>query len=84
MLLGLGPRIELTSGSSAKITFNPFIPMSDLGSSDSPQVKLTHEWAQTFKTKDIDLIAKTLHKDYRQITYPRSLGRPEDNPFNSP
>ena len=51
--------------------------MSDLGSSDSPQSKLIQEWAQTFRAKDIDRIAKILHKDYRYITYPRSLGRPE-------
>ena len=51
--------------------------MSNLGSSDSPQVKLIHEWGQGFENRDLSLIAKSLHKDYRHITYPRSLGMPE-------
>ena len=51
--------------------------MSDLESTDSPQVKLIHEWGQGFKKRDLDLIAKFLHKDYRHTTYLRSLGRPE-------
>ena len=48
------------------------VPMADL---ESPQIKLFHECGQGFKTRDPDLIAKTLHKDYRYVTYPRSLGR---------
>lgn len=48
-----------------------------LENSESPQVKLVNEWGQGFEKRDIDLIAKLLHKDYRHITYPRSLGRPE-------
>lgn len=48
-----------------------------LGNSDSPQAKLVNEWGQGFEKRDIGLIAKVLHKDYRHITYPRSLGRPE-------
>jgi len=44
---------------------------------DSPQVKLIHEWGQGFEKKDINHIAKYLHKDYRHIHYPRSLGQPE-------
>ena len=37
------------------------------------------EWGQAFEEKDLDRVAKTLHKDYRHISYPRSLGRPEKN-----
>ena len=44
---------------------------------DSPQVKLTLEWRQAFDKKDPELIAKSLHKDYRRTTHPRSLGKPE-------
>jgi len=44
---------------------------------DSPQVKLMHEWSQGFEKKDLALIAKCLHKDYRHTYYPRSLGKPE-------
>lgn len=36
-----------------------------------------HEWGRGFQQRDLGLIAKTLHKDYRHITYPRSLGKPE-------
>ena len=51
--------------------------MSDPESSDSPQVKFMRDWAEAFKKKDLDLIAKALHKDYRHTAYPRSIGRPE-------
>jgi len=51
--------------------------MSDLVNSDSPQVKLLLEWGKGFEKRDFDLLAKPLHKDYRHIAYPRSLGRPE-------
>ena len=45
--------------------------------SDSPQVKLMLEWDRGFQKRDLGLIAKSLHKDYRYTTYPRSIGRPE-------
>ena len=48
-----------------------------LENSDSPQVKLMLEWDRGFQERDLDLIAKSLHKDYRHTTHPRSLGRPE-------
>ena len=35
------------------------------------------DWAEAFKKKDLDFIAKTLHKDYRHTIYPRSIGRPD-------
>ena len=54
-----------------------FVSMSDLVNSDSPQVKLLLEWGKGFEKRDFDLLTKSLHKDYRHITYPRSLGRPE-------
>jgi len=47
------------------------------GTSNSPQVKLMLEWDQGFQKRDLALIAKSLHKDYRHSTYPRSIGRPE-------
>lgn len=52
--------------------------MSSTGSLDSPQLKLILEWGKGFKSNDPDLIAKTLHKDFRHVTYPRSLNRPEE------
>jgi len=53
--------------------------MSNLPSTDSPQIQLMYEWNRGFETKDLGLIAKALHKDYRHISYPRSLGLPEQN-----
>jgi hypothetical protein len=44
---------------------------------ESPQMKLLHEITRGFTTGDLVLIAKTLHKDFRGIAYPRSLGHPE-------
>ena len=51
--------------------------MPDWENSDSPQVKLMREWDQGFEKRDLALIAKSLHKDYRHTYYPRSLGKPE-------
>jgi hypothetical protein len=51
--------------------------MADPETSDSPQVKLVHECCHGFGTRSIDRIAKTLHKDYRNVAYPKSLGKPE-------
>ena len=51
--------------------------MSDTTSSHSPQVKFILEWLQVIRRKDLDNIAKPLPEDYRNIVYPRSLGRPE-------
>ena len=51
--------------------------LASLASSDSPQVKFVHEWGLAFEKRNLDLIAKLLHKDYRHTTYPRSLGKPE-------
>ena len=51
--------------------------MSNLENSGSPQLKFVHEWRQAFDKEDLSLVAKSLHKDYRHITYPRSIGKPE-------
>ena len=51
--------------------------MPDWENSDSPQVKLMLEWGQGLENKDLALIAKCLHKDYRHTYYPRSLGKPD-------
>lgn len=45
---------------------------------ESAQVKfILGEWRQAFEKRDLDLIAKHLHKDYRHTSYPRSLGEPD-------
>ena len=51
--------------------------MSDPTSSGSPQVKFVHEWLQAIQTRDLDSVAKCMHKDYRHIFHPRSLGTQE-------
>jgi len=50
-----------------------------MSSSDSAQVKLVTEWGKGFQKKDLAILEKPLHKDFRHVTYPRSLGRPEQN-----
>ena len=47
--------------------------------SDSPQAKLMNEWHEAFGKKDIDLLTKPLHKDFRYAVYPRSLNMPEQS-----
>ena len=49
--------------------------MSGLQTVDSPQVSLVREWIGAFAGKDLNVLAKHLHKDYRFIFYPRSLGK---------
>jgi hypothetical protein len=52
--------------------------MANPKTSDSAQVKLVHEWGRGFQARDLDLIEKALHKDYRYALYPKSLGKPEE------
>jgi len=51
--------------------------MSDLPSSSSPQLRVVNEFVRGFDERNVDILAKTLHKDFRRIIYPRSLGAPE-------
>ena len=51
--------------------------MAGSESSDSPQVKLFYECTLGIQTRDLDRVANVLHKDYRYVAYPRSLGKPE-------
>ena len=51
--------------------------MADSENSDSPQIRLFHESGRALLTRDPILLAKTMHKDYRCVSYPRSLGKPE-------
>ena len=56
---------------------NRLVLMADPENPDSPQIKLFREITRGFHTRDPAIIAKTLHKDFRNIYYPRSLGHPE-------
>ena len=61
-----------------KSASNRSVPMSDLlKPSDSPQIKVLNEWLRGLQTRDMDLIAKCLHKDFRNTVHPQSLGKPE-------
>ena len=51
--------------------------MSSTEIADSPQVQIVRSFCEAFKNRDMDSIAKFLHKDHRRITYPRSVGVPE-------
>jgi len=51
--------------------------MSSAEITDSPQVRLMHSLVEGFRNKDMDHVAKLLHKEHRRITYPRSIGKPE-------
>jgi len=50
------------------------IPMSV-----SPQVRLVQGWGNAFHTGDLALIKGSLHKDFRLLTYPQSVGEPAHN-----
>lgn len=49
--------------------------MSSLGIPETPQVKLVEEWHRGFNERNLDLLAKPLHKDFRRYTYPQSIGQ---------
>jgi hypothetical protein len=51
--------------------------MASLENPDSPQIKLFHECSRGFRKRHLDVAAETLHKDFRYVPYPRSLGHPE-------
>ena len=53
--------------------------MSDLETYDSPQIKIVSEFVRGFRESDTTLLAKHLHKDFRRIIHPRSLGVPDLN-----
>ena len=51
--------------------------MSSAEITDSPRVQIVRSFCEAFQNRDIDRIAKLLHKDHRRTTYPRSVGVPE-------
>jgi len=51
--------------------------MSNSGSSISPQIALVQEWGRGFEERNVDILAKSLDKDFRYVAYPRSLNQPE-------
>lgn len=53
--------------------------MSSAEATDSPQVKVVRSFLEGIDKRDVDRVAKLLHKDYHQIAYPRSMGRAVEN-----
>jgi hypothetical protein len=53
--------------------------MVNLETHESPQVRLLHEFDRGFLEKDISILEKPLHKDFRHVVYPKSLGVPVVN-----
>lgn len=45
----------------------------------SPQIKLIGEFDQAMIERNLNLLAKYLHKDYRHVIRPQSLGKPPVN-----
>ena len=45
----------------------------------SPQIKLVTDWNEGFLQRNVDILVKHMHKDFRRVIYPRSLGHPEQN-----
>ena len=76
-MAGLRTKLAPGSSESEDQSLVSMSALASLASSDSPQVKFVHEWGLAFEKRNLDLIAKLLHKDYRHTTYPRSLGKPE-------
>jgi len=53
--------------------------MSTQLSGDSPQLKIANELRRGYEEKDLSVLVKHLHKDFRRFTYPKSIGQPERN-----
>ena len=84
----LGPKVRLglrlsLSESPTISSFDRFAQMATqlpAGTNlDSPQIKLWIEFAQAFKPMNVDSLRKCLHKDFRHVSLPRSIGEPERN-----
>lgn len=60
-----------------KSIFNHFFLMSSSGT-ESPQVQFIRSFVQGYEKKDVSHLVKHWHRDLRRITYPQSLGLPEE------
>ena len=45
----------------------------------TPQIKLINDWHDALSARNIEPVAKCMHKDFRRSVYPRNLGLPEQN-----
>ena len=48
-----------------------------MSKAESLQIQIFHEFHRGIREKDLDLIKKHLHDDFRRQIYPRSLNQPE-------
>jgi hypothetical protein len=46
---------------------------------NSPQLKVILEWFQGWEKKNLDIVAKCLHRSFRRVVYPQNLGEPTEN-----
>ena len=51
--------------------------MSGSQTADSPEANLMRSWLEGWEKKDVNHLANLMHEDHRRITYPRSVGKPE-------
>ena len=45
---------------------------------NSPQIKLITDWNKGYTELNAEILERYLHKDFRSIVYPRSLGMSEN------
>ena len=62
---------------SKRTTAHHSTQMSAPKTEDSPQVKLMRLLAEGTGKRDLGVLESILHRDFRSVLYPRSLGMPE-------
>lgn len=50
--------------------------MASLETNGSPQLELARSFLLGIEKGDMNAVGKTMHKDHRRLTYPRTLGKP--------
>lgn len=50
--------------------------MSNMETNGSPQLELVRSFQVGIEKRDVAQCAKTMHKDHRRYTHPRSIGKP--------
>lgn len=75
--LGLGPSLLRISHEDHLIQMPIQLPAD--ANLSSPQIKLVNDWSEGFLEMNVEILGKPLHKDFRRLVYPRSLGEPEQN-----
>lgn len=69
--------IQLASAFTETPTVNRPPQMSSTETTGSPRAQFFAFFLEEYKYKDINRVAQYLHKDHRRITYPKSIGKPD-------